>query len=144
MVVVALVSIQTPFPRGERRADGIRIIPILQQHVLAVDTIKRNRAAENLDTITANRGKLRYECVWCEGDAGGEWVCMFALDIYDWRDLGSHTAAIPSRGCVGMYLLPDRSVPEAAARDLKQSVLCQTTMSWIHSRRSGRRGFERD
>jgi hypothetical protein len=79
-----------------------------------------------------------------EGDAGGEWVCMFALDIYDWRDLGSHTAAIPSRGCVGMYLLPDRSVPEAAARDLKQSVLCQTTMSWIHSRRSGRRGFERD
>jgi hypothetical protein len=42
VVVGALVSIQTPFPGGERRADGIRIIPILQQHVLAVDTIKRN------------------------------------------------------------------------------------------------------
>jgi hypothetical protein len=55
-------------------------------------------------------------------DAGGEWVCMFALDIYNWRDLGSHSAEIPSRGCVDMCLLPDRSVAEAAARDLKQSV----------------------
>lgn len=122
MVVGAFVSIQTPFPRGEQPADGIRSIPILQQHVLAVDTIKRNRVAENLDTVTANRGKLRYECVWCEGDTGSEWVCLFALDIYDWRDLGSNTAEIPSRGGVGMYLLPDRSVPEAAARDLKQTV----------------------
>jgi hypothetical protein len=43
---------------------------------------------------------------------------MFVLDIYDWRTLGGDAAEIPSRACAGMYLLPDRSVPEPAARDL--------------------------
>jgi hypothetical protein len=27
----------------------------------------------------------------CKADTGKDWLCMFALDIYDWKDLGSHT-----------------------------------------------------
>jgi hypothetical protein len=110
-------AIQTPFPRALKRAGRPLIGPLRPQHALAVETLKRNRASGNLDKISAYGGKLRYECVWGESDAGGQWLCMFALDIYDWKDLGSHTAEIPARGCAGMYLIPDRSLPEGAARD---------------------------
>lgn len=110
-------AIQTPFPRGEVREGRVSIPPIQPQHVLAVETIKRNRAAGTLDLVTTNKGNLRYECVWCETDSGSEWLCIFAIDIYDWKDLGSHTEAIPSRGCVGQYMLPDRSLPPSAACD---------------------------
>jgi hypothetical protein len=112
------VSIQTPFPRGEKTSSGgVAIRPILQQHVLVVETIKRNRAAGNLDSIVAFNAKLRYEAVWCKADSGAVHASFFAVDIYDWKDLGSHTADIPSRGCVGIYILPDGSVPEGAALD---------------------------
>jgi hypothetical protein len=110
-------AIQTPFPRGEMRDGRVTIRPILEQHLLAVDAIKRNRVVGSLDVIVANRGMLRYECVWCKTDDGNAWLCMFALDIYDWKDLGSHTREIPARGCAGIYQLPDRSVPESASRD---------------------------
>jgi hypothetical protein len=105
-------SIMTPFPRGDKTDGGIVVRPIRPQHMLAVEAIKRNRAAENLDVIVANNGKLRYECVWCETDNPDHWICMFALDIYDWKDLGSHSAAIPARGCAGIYLLPGHSFPK--------------------------------
>jgi len=110
-------AIQTPFPRGDIRDGRVTIRPIRKQHLLAVDAIKRNRLTGSLDVIVDNKGKLRYECVWCKADAGDEWLCMFALDIYDWKDLGNHTSEIPPRGCAGIYLLPDRSVPESASRD---------------------------
>jgi hypothetical protein len=38
--------------------------------------------------------KLRYECVWCRADSGDLWICFFALDIYNWKDLGSHTSKL--------------------------------------------------
>jgi len=63
------VSIQTPFPRGVRGPAGIQVHPILEQHVLAVDLIKRNRAAANLDSVVANREKLTYACVWRRADS---------------------------------------------------------------------------
>jgi hypothetical protein len=110
-------AMQTPFPRGETRDGRVSIEPIRQQHLLAVDAIKRNRAAGSLDVIVANKGQLQYECVWCKADAGDDWLCMFALDIYDWKDLGSHTSEIPARGCAGMYMVADRSIPESASRD---------------------------
>jgi hypothetical protein len=116
-LIGASVAIQTPFPRGERRAGSrVELRPIPPQHLLAVETIKRNRAAGNLDFVLAYNGKLRHECAWCEADDHKQWFCMFALDIYDWKDLGGHTDEIPARGCTGVYALPDRSVPEAAAR----------------------------
>ena len=39
---------------------------------------------------------------------------LFALDIYDWKDLGSHTGQIPARGCAGVYALQDYSLPAGA------------------------------
>lgn len=110
-------ALVTPFPRGDRTPNGrLQIRPILPQHLAAVDTIKNNRARGNLDTIVANKGKLRYECVWCQADDGVQWLCCFALDIYDWKDLGSHTDEIPARGCAGIYIQPDRIAPTDAAR----------------------------
>lgn len=73
--------------------------------------------AGSLDVIVANKGKLQYECVWCKADSGSEWFCVFGLDIYDWKDLGSHTNEIPARGCAGLYALADRLVPKGAALD---------------------------
>ena len=111
------LSIQTPFPRGRRGPSGIVIDPILEQHVVAVDLIKRNRIVENLDKVISNKQKLRYECVWRKADAADAWACFFALDIYDWKDLGSHTEKIPARGCVGIYMLPDKAAPPGATLD---------------------------
>jgi hypothetical protein len=110
-------ALQTPFPRGDVRDGRVTITPIRKQHVLVVDAIKRNRVAGTLDVLIANNGNLRYECVWCELDSRDGWLCMLALDIYDWKDLGGHTNEIPTRGCAGIYSLSDRSVPPAAARD---------------------------
>jgi hypothetical protein len=107
-------AIVTPFPRGDLEGGLARVHPLRPQHPLAVSVIKHNRAAGNLDQIVANNQQLRYECAWCESDDGKRWFCMFALDIYDWKDLGSHTADIPARGCTGVYALPDYSRPETA------------------------------
>lgn len=110
-------AIQTPFPRGDIDPDGnVNVQPLPQQHLLAVQTIKANRAAGNLDTILAWNRKLRYECVWCLSDDGAQWLCMFALDIYDWKDLGSHTTDIPARGCTGVYALKGHVAPTGATR----------------------------
>jgi hypothetical protein len=110
-------AVQTPFPRGETRAGRVSVEPIRKQHLLAVEAIKRNRVAGSLDIIVANKGNLRYECVWCKEDTRDVWLCMFAADIYEWKDLGSHTSKIPARGCAGIYMLPHGSIPETASRD---------------------------
>jgi hypothetical protein len=47
-----------------------------------------NRARGKLDRTVCNKGKLAYECVWQQVDNGGPWMCIFAFDIYDWKDLG--------------------------------------------------------
>jgi hypothetical protein len=110
-------AIQTPFPRGEIGSDrNVSIQPIRQQHLLAVQLIKANRAIDNIDSIVAWSGKLRYECIWCQSDDGAQWFCMFALDIYDWKDLGSHTDNIPARGCTGVYALMGSVAPASATR----------------------------
>jgi hypothetical protein len=116
-------AIETPFPRADK-VDGKVVLRLLRpQNLLFVDTIKRNRALNNVDCIKANNEKLTYECVWrkCDGDSG--WICLLALDIYGWKDLGHHTAAVPARGCAGFYMLPDRSAPENASRDGSGTIL---------------------
>ena len=109
-------SLRTPFPRAEKKNGRIVMQPILPQHVLFVETIKRNRAFQNIDRISINNGKLIYECVWCQFDGEDRWMCIFALDIYNWKDLGGHTKEIPARGCAGCYLTANHMPPDAAAR----------------------------
>jgi hypothetical protein len=107
-------AIVTPFPRADMSSGLPKVHALRPQHALAVRVIKYNRLSGNLDTLVANKRQLRYECVWVEDDRGGRWFCMFALDIYDWKDLGSHSAEIPARGCAGMYALSDFSLPAGA------------------------------
>jgi hypothetical protein len=116
-------SIQTPFPRGNKNDGRVTIEPILRQHLEFIASIKRNRAHNNLDRLISNNGKLIYECVWAQFDKQARWFCMFALDIYDWKDLGSHTADIPARGCTGFYVLRNGSAPETAARDHARTLI---------------------
>ncbi len=107
-------AIVTPFPRGEI-ANGIpKVRPLRPQHALTVNVIKYNRITSNLDLIVANNRQLRYECVWCQDDSAERWLCMFGLNIYDWKDLGSHSAGIPARGCAGIYAMPDGALPAGA------------------------------
>jgi hypothetical protein len=48
---------------------------------------------------------------------------MFALDIYDWKDLGAHAKNIPARGCAGFYMLPSGLAPENATRDHARTII---------------------
>jgi len=113
-LITELRAIVTPLPRSTLQYGVAKVHPLRPQHALAVSVVKHNRVAGSLDQIVANNRQLRYECAWCESDKGAQWFCMFALDIYDWKDLGSHTGEIPARGCTGIYALPDYSRPETA------------------------------
>src|SRR5262249_736187 len=110
-----------------RRVHGGAVLePLRVQHPLFVETVKSNRARGNLDRISCNKGKLTYECVWHQADNGGPWLCIFALDIYDWKDLG-RTPLGPGRGCAGFYVKPSGSVPVAATKAVKSSIIISTS-----------------
>jgi hypothetical protein len=49
-------------------------------------------------------------------------MCIFALDIYDWKDLG-RTAGLPARGCAGFYITPAQTVPANARKAVKSSII---------------------
>ena len=68
--------------------------------------IKTQRLLQNLDRITSNNGKLTYESVWCKFRDADVWACVFALNIYDWKDLGMMKWS--PGGKVRVYL-PNRS-----------------------------------
>ena len=108
-----LFQITPPMPHA---AIGEQIVlKSIPSHLPAfVRTLKLNRAARNLDRIVANNGKLRYECVWAQEDNGPNWLCIFALDLYGWVDLGD--ARFGARGCTGTYLLDSGQPPRAATR----------------------------
>lgn len=112
-------SLVVPFPKGQNRNGKVIIDPLLPQHPFFVEQIKTNRACNNLDRVVSNKGKMRYECFWMQVDGNGSWMCIFALDIYDWKDLG-RTPGHPARGCAGCYVTMSREVPAKAAR-AKQS-----------------------
>lgn len=115
-------ALQTPFPSGTLTPSGIRINSLLPQHQVFVHTIKVQRAKRNLDIIRSNNGKLTYECVWCQADDGGPWICVFALNLYDWKDLGL-TPGQPARGCAGCYQLGSGLPPPTATRAVTTPII---------------------
>jgi len=119
-------SLATPFPKAQFVGGRAVVAPLRVQHQFFVQTIKSNRLRGNLDRISCNKGKLTYECVWQQSDNGGPWMCMFALDIYDWKDLG-RTGVLPARGCAGYYVTPTGSAPAGATRAVKSSIIIPTT-----------------
>ena len=92
-------AIQTPFPSARLSTGAAEFDPIPPQHEVFVETIKMNRVVGNLDEIRSNNGKLIYQCVWDQAD-NGAWICVFALDIYKWKDLGDINN-FEGRGCAG-------------------------------------------
>jgi hypothetical protein len=93
---------------------------IMKQHRLFVEVLKESRELGKIDCVVANNGKFRYECVW-EQATNKNWVCTFALDIYDWKDLG-RTPLGPKKGCVGFYQYLVSAPPlEATRRSLIKS-----------------------
>jgi hypothetical protein len=94
-------GIETPFAIAIPTSSGVKLDNGRKQHLLFVEKLKTNRAFGNIDRLVSNNGKLVYECVW-EQATNGNWICMFALDIYDWKDLGRRSTGV-AKGCVGFY-----------------------------------------
>jgi hypothetical protein len=115
-------ALVTPFPKARIVSGRVVFQTLLMQHPLFVQTIKSNRARDNLDRIVCNKGKLTYECVWQQADNGGPWMCIFALDIYDWKDLG-RTGMLPARGCAGFYMTPTLTAPAGASRAVASPIV---------------------
>jgi hypothetical protein len=98
-------AIETPFTTASRKQHGIVFDPPrTPQHRMFVEVIKTNRAVGNLDRIQSNNKNVTNECGWDQTD-GGQWMCIFALDLYGWKDLGD-IENFQARGCVGMYTIP--------------------------------------
>jgi hypothetical protein len=119
-------SLITPFPRARLINGRALLEPLRIQHQLFVQTIKSNRHRNNLDRISCNKGKMVYECVWQQADNNGPWMCIFAMDIYDWKDLGRNEA-MPARGCAGFYVTPTVMIPANATRGASSSIIIPTT-----------------
>ncbi|HEY4048775.1 MAG TPA: hypothetical protein VGM27_18070 [Acidobacteriaceae bacterium] len=115
-------ALVTPLPRARNSAFGPVFDPLLPQHRVAVELIKTNRAKRNLDSIKSNNSKFTYECVWQQSDDKRAWACFFAMDIYQWKDLGG-TGVQPSRGCAGLYILPSGQIPAAATQGTSTAIL---------------------
>jgi len=105
--------IHPPFPEGNSPYDLKPIVPIQAEYVKA---IKKNRLSKTTDSIICWNHKCRYECVWAKDDHGLKNLCIFALDLYGWEELGD-IHHHPARSCTGIYTPP--SVPAAASWDTK-------------------------
>ncbi len=112
-------AIQAPFPAAQLTNSDPVVGPPRPQDFKFVETIKLNRVAQTLDRIVCYNGKLRYECVWDQAD-NGQWICIFALDLYDWKNLGDDRN-FPARGCVGSYFTSSEPAPALSTRGTQLS-----------------------
>jgi hypothetical protein len=109
-----------PLAEGERSADGLqfgRVEPLIHE---AARELRENRSRGLIDQIHCRNLKMRYECVWMKADAG-EWLCFYALDLYDWTKLGD-VKTFGSRGCVGVYHRADYSLPSGATCGIRSAI----------------------
>lgn len=86
---------------------------------LFVEVIKKNRKAGRIDRIECFNGKCIYDCVWEQMD-NGDWACIFALNIYDWKKL-SNPLIQKRRGCVGYYM-PKSGLPPNATKGIVRNL----------------------
>lgn len=94
--------IYPPFPELPRNQHELQIMnraapvrPVLTK------IIKEQMHVGRCDSIECYAEKCKYFCTWVEFDNGSP-VCIFALRIYDWEELGDRAIA-SKRGCVGWY-----------------------------------------
>jgi hypothetical protein len=114
-------NIVSPFPRYDVIDGKYVLADYLLQTAAFVDAIKNYRARNNLDSIRANKGAMTYECIWDQSDNKKVWMCIFALDIYGWKDLGK-TDLAPARGCSGFYTVTANTPPEFATKGIKYKI----------------------
>lgn len=94
-----------------REEEGVfERVPVREQFFQMTEVIKVNRLSRNIDVIDCYNHALRYECVWDRSDCGKP-LCVFALKIYDWSELGEGYGGA-RQGCVGSYIY-DKIPPEA-------------------------------
>lgn len=119
-------KITTPFVRAH--IDKREVVPedIDQaQYLRIVQVLKDQRSINNVDRIVAYNNQLKYECVWvCARDSSSNLLeksttkpfraCFFALDIYDWKQLGD-VGITQARGCAGMYRSSKGQAPSKAS-----------------------------
>lgn len=103
-----------PLPEGQTKEsfDYVHLF-----HPQLVATIKKNREAKRTDLIICRNGKFKYECVWTKRPDDGLDCCVFAIDVYDWSQLGDVHHA-PKRSCVGFYI-PSCPRPASASFETK-------------------------
>lgn len=100
-----------PMPEGDPETGHFDQV---QQVIPAfVETLKKNRLTGSLDRIVCRNGTCVYECVWVQAD-DGRWLCVYALDLYGWIELGDIEHFEP-RGCVGAYLRLKPGHPQNAS-----------------------------
>lgn len=105
--------ISPPVPEGRIGETQIDPIPVADVTPHLVDELRRNRLTGTIDSIICRNGQCHYECVWTQADDGRR-ICVWALNIYNWRELAD-TNHFEPRGCVGVYRLRNGSVPRTAA-----------------------------
>jgi hypothetical protein len=115
-----LRSLVLPFPKAPKHTGTIE--PLLVQHVRFVDALKSNRLRQNVDRIHCNKGQLVYECVWDRFDDTDDWMCVFGLNVCDWKDLGGAPQQ-PALGCAGFYLTDTAVAPDKASLGIRSAVL---------------------
>ncbi len=115
-------SLVTPFPKANSINGKWNFAPILPQHHIFVDTIKKNRAFKRLDYIVANNGTMTFECIWDKTDNNDKWLCIFGINIYNWKVMGNSNYG-PRRGCCGCNQLIDGSKPENASIAIRSPIL---------------------
>jgi len=116
-----------PLPEGRvegNRVDAVAVPDAVREFVLA---LRRNRMTGTLDQILCRNGKCRYECVWDQADDGRR-ICIWALNLYDWKNLGD-TLHFEPRGCVGAYYPENGRIPSSATLATRLHVDVPTTNS---------------
>ncbi len=108
----AMIMTSTPMQTADPIAKGGNLTPVKAVVPEFVKVIKRNRATRTLDRIVCRNGKCIYECLWAQSDRG-QWMCIYALDLYNWINLGD-TKHFEARGCVGSYFRSQGGTPKDA------------------------------
>jgi len=111
--------VDPPIRPGNKTNKGVVFEDLSPQFPILVKTIKQNRMAGRTDRIECFTGKCVYECTWETMD-NGKWACMFALNIYDWKNLGDPNHQ-KRHGCVGFYM-PKTGLPETATTGIARTL----------------------
>lgn len=102
-----------PFPEGVDSEEGPNILELLDMAFSISDTLIRCVRENQFDSIITSNGKMKYICTWSKLP-NGDWVCLYALDLYNWSTLGDiHNTS--QRGCVGMYQMEANFIPTDAS-----------------------------